>query len=148
MKIKVSETTNTQLDWLVAKCEGFNAEALVQLAKRVPGQNYGCFLTNYSTNWSQGGPLLERRRIELCSYSHDGVDTAFKSKADERGNYSHEEEYVVSVPEVITWTAWVKYGSYKQDGPTPLIAAMRCFCCSKMGDVVDIPEELCQQQSS
>jgi hypothetical protein len=28
------------------------------------------------------------------------------------------------------------------DGQTELIAAMRCFVASKLGDVVDIPEEL------
>ncbi len=27
-------------------------------------------------------------------------------------------------------------------GPTPLIAAMRCYVASKLGDEVDIPEEL------
>ena len=27
-------------------------------------------------------------------------------------------------------------------GPTPLIAAMRCYVASKLGDDVDIPEEL------
>lgn len=27
-------------------------------------------------------------------------------------------------------------------GPTPLIAAMRCYVASKLGDTVDIPEEL------
>jgi hypothetical protein len=27
-------------------------------------------------------------------------------------------------------------------GPTPLIAAMRCFVASKLGDEVDVPKEL------
>ena len=27
-------------------------------------------------------------------------------------------------------------------GPTPLIAAMRCYCSFKLGDEVDVPEEL------
>ena len=27
-------------------------------------------------------------------------------------------------------------------GPTPLIAAMRCFVASRLGDEVDIPEDL------
>lgn len=27
-------------------------------------------------------------------------------------------------------------------GPTPLIAAMRCYVASKLGDEVEIPEEL------
>ncbi|MNW06473.1 hypothetical protein D3C71_2028910 [compost metagenome] len=28
------------------------------------------------------------------------------------------------------------------DGPTPLIAAMRCYVASRVGDEVDLPEEL------
>lgn len=31
---------------------------------------------------------------------------------------------------------------HHQEGPTPLIAAMRCFVYSKLGDEVEIPEEL------
>ena len=30
-----------------------------------------------------------------------------------------------------------------QYGPTPLIAAMRCYVASKLGDEVEIPEKLC-----
>lgn len=29
-----------------------------------------------------------------------------------------------------------------QKGPTPLIAAMRCYVASRLGDEVEIPEEL------
>jgi len=37
--------------------------------------------------------------------------------------------------EVFNWT-------YKQQGYTPLIAAMRCYVASKLGDDINIPEEL------
>jgi len=30
----------------------------------------------------------------------------------------------------------------KQSGPTPLIAAMRCYVASKLGDEIKLPEEL------
>jgi hypothetical protein len=33
-------------------------------------------------------------------------------------------------------------GNVTMLGPTPLIAAMRCYVASKLGDEVDIPEEL------
>jgi hypothetical protein len=33
-------------------------------------------------------------------------------------------------------------GSIYADGSTPLIAAMRCYVASKLGDEVEIPEEL------
>lgn len=40
------------------------------------------------------------------------------------------------------WNA-AKYGlGWYISGPTPLIAAMRCYVASKLGDEVDIPEEL------
>lgn len=38
------------------------------------------------------------------------------------------------------WNAHV--GGKESTGPTPLIAAMRCYVSSKLGDTVDIPEEL------
>ena len=34
------------------------------------------------------------------------------------------------------------YGNHDQWGQTPLIAAMRCFVASRLGDEVEIPEEL------
>jgi hypothetical protein len=36
------------------------------------------------------------------------------------------------------WDANVQYG------PTPLIAAMRCYVASKLGDEVEVPDELLQ----
>jgi hypothetical protein len=32
--------------------------------------------------------------------------------------------------------------TYLMFGPTPLIAAMRCYVASKLGDEIEIPEEL------
>lgn len=37
-----------------------------------------------------------------------------------------------------------KTSGFKQRGPTPLVAAMRCYVASKLGDEVDIPEKLLQ----
>ena len=66
-----------------------------------------------STIWSQGGPLIEREEIGL-----------------EWGPRLKEME----------WLAWLpKNDSY---GPTPLIAAMRCFVASRLGDEVEVPDEL------
>lgn len=38
------------------------------------------------------------------------------------------------------WNAHV--GGRESVGPTPLIAAMRCYVASKLGDEVEVPEEL------
>lgn len=40
-----------------------------------------------------------------------------------------------------TWKANTVYQS-AVIGPTPLIAAMRCYVASKLGDEVDVPKEL------
>jgi len=116
--MKTSELTGAALDWAVAKAEAFDADALVQLAKRVPGKDYGFFLTKYSTDWAQGGPIIERELISLdCQF------------------------------DVNEWYAWTpapeqETGEARARGDTPLIAAMRCYVASKLGDTIDIPEEL------
>ena len=41
--------------------------------------------------------------------------------------------------------AWIYDGlemCYLEHGPNPLIAVMRCYVASKLGDEVNIPEEL------
>jgi hypothetical protein len=43
------------------------------------------------------------------------------------------------------WRAWIEVGEKAHKvvyGPTPLIAAMRCFVSSRLGDEVEIPKEL------
>ena len=120
MKIKTSELAGAVLDWAVSKCEGFNAEALVALAKRVPGKQCGVFLTKYSTDWAQGGPIIEREGLELSVHIiHNGVITGWACEKD--------------------WPSTYQKGA---TGPTPLIAAMRCYVASKLGDEVDVPDEL------
>lgn len=118
MKIKASELTSPALDWAVAKCEGMSDDMLNDFDE---GDWIYSGSRRYSTNWAQGGPIIEREKIELSRSPNNGS---------------------------ITWFANGSTFGCDELGPTPLIAAMRCFCCSKLGDVVDIPEELCQQQSS
>ena len=40
------------------------------------------------------------------------------------------------------WSAAYNPSGTPQDGPTPLIAAMRCYVASRLGDEVEVPEEL------
>ena len=48
--IKVSEATNLQLDWMVAKCEGELPASYNDWRQTWP---------HYSTNWAQGGPIID-----------------------------------------------------------------------------------------
>ena len=155
MKIKVTEAATIQLDWMVATAEGHsivhvpgrgacrflgvqvrNARGGYELMplrlsatlKMAQGADYpGVFFsgTQYwcpSTNWAQGGPIIERKFIELnvmaCGQSRTTFDTWLAT-------ISREDE-----------------DNVEASGPAPLIAAMRCYVASKLGDEVEVPEEL------
>ena len=96
--MKTSERTGATLNWAVhvalhGSCEGY-AEY------------------EYSTDWSRGGPIIEREFIGL-----------------QRWNEEHE------------WAADIG-GDFYQYGETPLIVAMRCYVASRLGSDVDVPEEM------
>ena len=98
MKTKTSDLTGPALDWAVEIAEKMHVS-------QVSFQP--------STDWSQGGPIIEREKIGVWpSESISGQ-----------------------------WGARM-LNTYIMYGPTPLIAAMRCFVASKLGDEVEVPEEL------
>jgi hypothetical protein len=51
-----------------------------------------------------------------------------------------EREKIATAWHITRWVAW--RGVIEHPGPTPLIAAMRCFVAAKLGDDIDLPEEL------
>ena len=115
MKIKTSELSEAALNWAVAKCEGKN-----------PGYEYTMLETvvlvgmnpyEPSTDWAQGGPIIEREGIELLCET-----LGFR------------------------WVAMPQKG-IEWRGPTPLVAAMRCYVASKLGEKVEVPDELLQGES-
>lgn len=113
MKIKVSEATELQLDWMVTKIKGeVNLEYYFPM--RFRGAHIGGKF-NYTTNWAQGGPIIEREEITV-------LRCFGKWRAEKEDNEGD--------------TAWA------EDGPTPLIATMRCYVASKLGDEVEVPGEL------
>ena len=103
MKVKTNELTGTTLDWAVAKCEGV--------------VYHGPAWTKYSTDWAQGGPIIER----------EGISILYRVGVNMSANINGQ--YEQSVP-------------YNQRGNAQLIVAMRCYVVSKLGDEVEIPEEL------
>ena len=112
-KMKTSELTGAALDWAVAKCEGASPDTLESYIDGMREANDG----NYSTDWSQGGPIIERERIQL-GINMDG-------------------DWHATV-----WRGTLISERHAAAKSSPLIAAMRCYVASKLGDEVDIPEEL------
>ena len=113
MKLKTSELQGVALDWAVAKCE-------VLEVWREPDGMYLCeggevgFRYRPSTDWAQGGTIIEREGIDL---QYQGGDTD-------------------------VWAADMFNAESMIYGDTPLIAAMRCYVASKLGEEVEIPEDL------
>jgi hypothetical protein len=128
MMIKTSELIGAALDWAVAKCEGKNTTLMRNDDGSLfpnPVWEAGLWQQSHSTNWAQGGPIIERERINVLR----GNDLYFP-KGNEKGDH-YEELWLAS-----------KDSSRNIHGQTPLIAAMRCLIASKLGDEVDIPEGL------
>ena len=66
MKIKVSESTQIQLNWLVAKCEGYTDWCPETEKLMPPRKEYGWVMfcdLDYVGDWAQGGPILEREKL-------------------------------------------------------------------------------------
>lgn len=117
MKIKVADATPQQLNWMVAKAEGVNAEAFDLYYEPTESSDldtHGYPEFHYSTVWAQGGPIVER----------EGIATAPADRFKTRG----------------LWIA--RRGRLRQIGPTPLIAGLRCYVASRLGDEADVPEGL------
>jgi hypothetical protein len=108
--MKTNELTGAALDWAVAKCEGMLAEPWLWGDEQEVLMRY-----KFSTDWAQGGPIIDREKICPCPSSH-----------------------AVGSP----WSATDLTGHITRFGPTPLIAAMRCYVASKLGDDVDVPSAL------
>lgn len=110
--MKTSELTGAALDWAVAKAEGHDVDDPTWWPDF---GNESC----YSTDWSEGGPIIERERIEV--------------------------RYRVGVNMTATIDGQFEQTAAYSERPNPmLIAAMRCYVASKLGDEVEIPKELTQ----
>ena len=132
MKIKVSEATGPVLDWMVAKCLGadfvHNDREYSTISDKVWARG-GSQERRYSTDWSQGGPIIEREQMFVIPWNQVPDSTRkYPFKAEDW--------------KAQTYRQGVYQDSEAQYGHTPLIAAMRCFVASKLGDEVEVPDEL------
>lgn len=111
--MKTNELTGCALDWAVAKCEGWPMNTWYDEDQLPMIRDDAVPEWKPSTSWAQGGPIIEREKITLRVWN--------------------DEDYV---------HAYIDTGKDWFEGQTPLIAAMRCYVASKLGDEVEIPTEL------
>lgn len=125
VEVKTAELIGPALNWAVAKATYADEVKVVEWGDgktvsciyQLPGDGR-CWANHYSpsTEWDQGGPLLESEQVEL---KWNGVD----GKA-------------------FFWKAWHQDFAAPSLGDTPLIAACRAIVAAKLGDVVLVPAEL------
>ncbi|MDH1236487.1 phage protein NinX family protein [Stutzerimonas stutzeri] len=115
VEVKTTELIGPALDWAVAKAEGYDEGWLLrQMNNPNPATRA---IPAYSTDWSQGGPLIEQYRMHICPIVYDGIGMT---------------------------QCWIDSCDNRFIDSTPLIAAMRCLVVAKLGDTVQIPSELIQ----
>lgn len=111
--MRTADLAGAALDWAVAKCEGHTDNETI-IRRLTPDEEGWCIA--YSSDWAQGGAIIEREKIAITG-------TNFHWWECDNGWYAH-------------------IGDRYSHGTTPLIAAMRCYVASKLGDEVEVPEEL------
>lgn len=128
MKHPTATLEGANLDYAVAKALGYTILDTDHAWEIFDGEDYlgGIPLTKIdrpearialhtfrpSTSWSLGGPIIERERLSLEWFG---------------GNNPPD------------WRASDSDDDFTKFAPTPLIAAMRCFVASKLGEEVEIP---------
>ena len=102
-------------------------------------------LIRHALNWAVA-KCIGYKDKDFCphdKYFRD-EDNKWFSPADDwaQGGPIIERELVRVQPFMGKWIAYMDHTPAHADGPTPLIAAMRCYVASQLGDEVDVPEEL------
>jgi hypothetical protein len=109
----VASLEGAALDWAVAKCLPDDTVRIYfeeETGEKLFLDDWEVPEFSSSTDWAQGGPIIEREKMTLEWTGEDWM-----------AYIRHDEEYF---------------------GPTPLIAAMRCYVASQLGDEVEVPSDL------
>ena len=122
MKIRTSELTRAALDWAVAKCEFPTAlDADIEVwVQPLPCDDLDDFRFQPSTDWAHGGPIIEKQEIALEPMTDSDYGDGWLATRVEH-------------PAVCM-----------EFGPTMLVAAMRCYVTSQLGDAIEVPDEMCE----
>lgn len=118
IEVKTADLIGAALDWAVAQADGWTASIIVPVI--TPSKTYyeirspSGLVLRPSTEWGQGGPLIEKHAITLLPPRYLGDK----------------------------WGATYCVDSCMLDGTSPLIAACRAIVAAKLGDAVSVPAEL------
>lgn len=118
-KIKTSDLSVKQTNFVVAHLEGLSVDEDLMIDKNYRGEEWApC------TDWSQGGPIIERESIHLMPFRSGIMSGMWEGSKENKTANSYSYTYLV------------KY----QIAGTPLKAAMKSFVASRLGEEVDMEE--------
>ena len=127
MKHKVSEIDGALLDAAVAMAEGHK---VCQLNGVWCSDLYGQWTrVRNMREWRYVGPIIEREGIAIAPYEHGiGEPSMWVAWVEERQHQA-------------TFDSYFERGIFDDNsrGHTPLVAAMRAYVCSKLGEEVELP---------
>lgn len=121
--MKTSELTDSALDYSVHVAKGNSIASCEYWLEKYADDGRRDLCERYSTDWAQGGPIIDREignGLQLGRKTTGAMSFCFY--AEYQGNM------------------WEQLR--KHYGQTPLIAAMRCYVASKLGNEIEIPEVL------
>ena len=142
MKISVSQAIGPVLDWMVAAALEFEygenrAVKICRTGDAMPAwiERESIAESGYyhrfdpSTNWSLGGPIMDREKIATSTREY--TDEVVAVKHSSYGNLPLCREHgPLSLRTMVT------------AGPTALIAISRCYVVSVLDREVEVPDEL------
>jgi hypothetical protein len=136
--VKTAELLDAALNWAVAKCEGEKYEPTVTYS----GIGMEFPATRYSTDPDQAFPIIEREGIATRKHS-GGKWYAMKSADLGDGTIARWDEMTVRGGERYGPQSYaVRKRRQRFVGSTLLVAAMRCYVASKLGEEVEVPADL------
>ena len=146
MKIKTESLSGAALDWAVASALNmqYGEDRVIKIRRTYDEPTAPAWIEyensvgsapmyhrfTPSTSWDQAGAIIQRECIGLLSEARDHSIWVAK---------------LAYAKEIALWSpARLVFSYCLSRADTPLIAVMRCYVMSKLGDEVEIPEELCQ----
>jgi hypothetical protein len=128
--MKTSELTGDALDWAVAKCEGIEyTEGRCAVARCRIGADEST--THRQLNGRKVVPIIERESIFVLR-----EQSGFKGRRLWAATSGASKAIGLNDDSVKLYRDAFYFG------PAPLIAAMRCYVASRLGDEVELPEDL------
>lgn len=132
MKVKVSEATGRVLDWMVALALDHKPPLLRVLRGHVAlPQEDDPLWCNYleHDDWAFMGPLMDKADIDC------GRNQAYSNTSPGHDFVARLSRCQQHPTKGVIWYA-------PAHGPNRITAVARCFVRSKLGDEVEVPEEL------